>query len=104
VDDSGEGRWTVQQAIDTAVPVPVIAAALFQRFASRRIMRSAIALRSAQKRFGGHATHALKGEATVIASPVSDIHGTIILTARVTAALSISLLPAAWSSSVLRAT
>ncbi|UCG39110.1 MAG: decarboxylating 6-phosphogluconate dehydrogenase, partial [bacterium] len=36
VDDSGEGRWTVQQAIDTAVPAPVITASLFARFRSRQ--------------------------------------------------------------------
>src|SRR5437879_4956384 len=35
VSDSGEGRWTVQAAIDAAVPVPVLATALFSRFASR---------------------------------------------------------------------
>jgi 6-phosphogluconate dehydrogenase len=36
VEDSGEGRWTLQQAIDTGVPSPVISAALFQRFRSRK--------------------------------------------------------------------
>lgn len=61
VDDSGEGRWTVQQAIDTAVPVPVIAAALFQRFASRTDNAFSDRLTAAlRKEFGGHATHALK--------------------------------------------
>ena len=35
VEDSGEGRWTVEQAIDTAVPLHVITAALYARFASR---------------------------------------------------------------------
>ena len=56
VDDSGEGRWTVEQAIDLSVPVPVIAAALFARFASRQedspAMKAVAALRS---QFGGHA-------------------------------------------------
>ena len=36
VDDSGEGRWTVEAAIDHAVPLPVITAALFARFSSRQ--------------------------------------------------------------------
>ena len=37
VQDSGEGRWTVQQAVDTGVPAPLISAALFQRFRSRQV-------------------------------------------------------------------
>jgi 6-phosphogluconate dehydrogenase len=56
VDDSGEGRWTVQAAIDHAVPMPVISAALFARFASRQddspAMKIVAALRN---QFGGHA-------------------------------------------------
>src|SRR5215211_1399791 len=36
VEDSGEGRWTINEAINAAVPVPVMSAALFARFASRR--------------------------------------------------------------------
>jgi len=35
VSDSGEGRWTIKAAIDEAVPVPVLSAALYQRFTSR---------------------------------------------------------------------
>ena len=35
VSDSGEGRWTIKAAIDEAVPVPVLSAALYQRFSSR---------------------------------------------------------------------
>ena len=35
VSDSGEGRWTVKAAVDVGVPVPVLAASLFERFASR---------------------------------------------------------------------
>ncbi|MEI8354814.1 MAG: decarboxylating 6-phosphogluconate dehydrogenase [Deltaproteobacteria bacterium] len=56
VEDSGEGRWTVQQAIETGVPVPVIAAALFQRFRSR--MQDSFSdkvLASLRNEFGGHA-------------------------------------------------
>ncbi len=56
VDDSGEGRWTVDEAIDAAVPLPVISAALFARFASRQgaspAMKAVAALR---QQFGGHA-------------------------------------------------
>jgi 6-phosphogluconate dehydrogenase len=59
VDDSGEGRWTIEEAISSAVPVPVISAALFARFSSRQpsspAMRAVAALR---KQFGGHATRA----------------------------------------------
>ena len=53
--DSGEGRWTVQAAIDHAVPVPAISAALYARFASREgdppAMKVVAALR---QQFGGH--------------------------------------------------
>ena len=56
VEDSGEGRWTVDEAIDLAVPAPVISAALFARFASRQgespAMKAVAALR---QQFGGHA-------------------------------------------------
>jgi 6-phosphogluconate dehydrogenase len=55
VEDSGEGRWTVETAIDEAVPVPVIAAALFARFRSREERSFAAQLVSALRRgFGGH--------------------------------------------------
>ncbi|MEE2041157.1 decarboxylating 6-phosphogluconate dehydrogenase [Nocardiopsis sp. CT-R113] len=54
--DSGEGRWTVQAAVDLAVPAPAITAALFARFASRQedspSMKVVAALRN---QFGGHA-------------------------------------------------
>ncbi len=57
VEDSGEGRWTVDEAIDKAVPLPVISAAQFARFASRQVdspaMKAVAALRA---QFGGHAT------------------------------------------------
>ncbi|MEU6641475.1 phosphogluconate dehydrogenase (NAD(+)-dependent, decarboxylating) [Saccharomonospora sp. NPDC046836] len=56
VEDSGEGRWTLEEAINHAVPAPVISAALFARFASRQedsaAMRAVAALRN---QFGGHA-------------------------------------------------
>ena len=58
VADSGEGRWTVEEAINHSVPAPVISAALFARFASRQedspAMRAVAALR---QQFGGHAVH-----------------------------------------------
>jgi 6-phosphogluconate dehydrogenase len=56
VEDSGEGRWTVQQAIESGVPAPVIAAALFQRFRSR--MEDSFSdkvLAALRNEFGGHA-------------------------------------------------
>lgn len=56
-EDSGEGRWTVQEAVDLAVPAPTIATALFARFASRQddppTMKAVAVLRD---RFGGHGT------------------------------------------------
>ncbi len=56
VEDSGEGRWTVHDALDRAVPVPTISAAIFARFVSRQedspSMKAVAALR---KQFGGHA-------------------------------------------------
>lgn len=55
VSDSGEGRWTVQAAIDESVPIPVISAALFSRFSSRGEADYANKLLSAmRKQFGGH--------------------------------------------------
>ncbi|RSM84500.1 decarboxylating 6-phosphogluconate dehydrogenase [Kibdelosporangium aridum] len=56
VEDSGEGRWTVAEAIDKAVPAPVISAALFARFASRQADSPAMrAVASLRAQFGGHA-------------------------------------------------
>ena len=58
VDDSGEGRWTLQTAIENAVPIPAIAAALFARFASRQDESFSGKMLSALRReFGGHAIH-----------------------------------------------
>lgn len=56
VSDSGEGRWTIQAAIDEGVPVPVLSAALFERFASRGNADFANRVVSAMRHeFGGHA-------------------------------------------------
>ena len=56
VNDSGEGRWTVEEGIANSVPMPVIAASLFARFSSRQddspAMKAVSALRN---QFGGHA-------------------------------------------------
>jgi 6-phosphogluconate dehydrogenase len=55
VSDSGEGRWTLQAAIDEGVPAPVISSALFNRFASRGDAEFADKLMSAMRfEFGGH--------------------------------------------------
>jgi len=55
VSDSGEGRWTIKAAIDEAVPVPVLSAALYQRFASRGEADYQDRLLSAMRfGFGGH--------------------------------------------------
>ena len=64
VEDSGEGRWTIEEAINHAVPAPVMTAALYARFASRQddspAMKAVAALRN---QFGGHAvTKVAKGE------------------------------------------
>jgi 6-phosphogluconate dehydrogenase len=64
-EDSGEGRWTVQAAVEHAVPLPVITAALYARFASRQddspAMRMVAALRN---QFGGHAVSSAEGGRT----------------------------------------
>ena len=58
-DDSGEGRWTVEAAIEHAVPMPAIAAALFARFASRQDDSPAMkAVAAMRHQFGGHAIQA----------------------------------------------
>ncbi len=55
VSDSGEGRWTINAAIDEGAPVPVLSAALFQRFSSRGEADFADKLLSAMRfQFGGH--------------------------------------------------
>ncbi len=55
VEDSGEGRWTVQEAVEQATPAPVLTAALFARFRSRQDATFADKILSAMRRgFGGH--------------------------------------------------
>jgi 6-phosphogluconate dehydrogenase len=61
VEDSGEGRWTIEEAIAEDVPVPVITAALFARFASRQDESFAAKVNAAlRNQFGGHAVKAAK--------------------------------------------
>src|SRR4029078_1722902 len=60
VDDSGEGRWTIAEAIAEDVPVPVITAALFARFASRQDESLAAKITAALRHDVGR--HAVKSE------------------------------------------
>lgn len=62
-EDSGEGRWTVEEAVANGIPAPVITAALYARFVSRQddspAMKMVAALRN---QFGGHSVRAADGE------------------------------------------
>jgi 6-phosphogluconate dehydrogenase len=61
VEDSGEGRWTLNEAVETAVPMPALAAALFGRFASRRDIDFSAKVQAAlRNQFGGHAVRAVE--------------------------------------------
>jgi 6-phosphogluconate dehydrogenase len=61
VEDSGEGRWTIAEAIAENVPAPVITAALFARFASRQEESFAAKVNAAlRNQFGGHAVQAVE--------------------------------------------
>ena len=63
IEDSGEGRWTLNHAIEHAIPVPTIATALFARFASRQDASFAGKVIAAlRKEFGGHETRKPSGE------------------------------------------
>ena len=60
VEDSGEGRWTIEEAIAHDVPVPVIAASLFARFSSRQDESFAAQVAAAlRQQFGGHAVRGM---------------------------------------------
>jgi 6-phosphogluconate dehydrogenase len=64
VSDSGEGRWTILAAVDEGVPVPVLSAALFERFASRGEADYQNKLLSAMRfQFGGHVELRAEGKA-----------------------------------------
>jgi len=63
VEDSGEGRWTINAAIDSATPLPAITSALYSRFASRREIDFSAKVQAAlRNQFGGHAVRAAKVE------------------------------------------
>ena len=69
-DDSGEGRWTVEAAIDHAVPMNAIAASLFARFASRQDDSPAMqAVAAMRQQFGGHAVQAAEDVGVEPAAP-----------------------------------
>jgi 6-phosphogluconate dehydrogenase len=62
VSDSGEGRWTIKAGVDEGVPVPVLSAALYQRFSSRGDSDYQDKLLSAMRyQFGGHIEKSVKG-------------------------------------------
>ena len=62
VDDSGEGRWTLDSAIASDTPVPTLAAALFARFSSRGAGNySARVVAALRNQFGGHAVKSAPG-------------------------------------------
>jgi 6-phosphogluconate dehydrogenase len=59
VEDSGEGRWTIEDAIERRVPTPVITASLYERFSSRGQGEFAAKVNAAlRNQFGGHAVMA----------------------------------------------
>ena len=74
VDDSGEGRWTIQAAIEEAVPADVLTSALYTRFRSRQEHTFAEKMLSAMRfGFGGHIEGALEGTPTT--KKADDNHG-----------------------------
>ncbi|MGP3534685.1 phosphogluconate dehydrogenase (NAD(+)-dependent, decarboxylating) [Microbacterium sp. RD1] len=75
VSDSGEGRWTVKAAVDVGVPAPVLAASLFERFASRGEDHFANQVLSAMRlQFGGH-QELPAGDVLEAGGAKSDSHG-----------------------------
>jgi 6-phosphogluconate dehydrogenase len=73
--DSGEGRWTVNEAVRLAVPLPVISAALFARFESRKDISPAMQVISAlRSQFGGHSEQAIERRP---AEKVQDAEGKV---------------------------
>ncbi len=71
VDDSGEGRWTLEEAIEHAVPMPAISASIFARFVSRQEQSPAMqAVAALRNQFGGHAVKAHEAKAA------QDLHPT----------------------------
>jgi 6-phosphogluconate dehydrogenase len=77
VEDSGEGRWTIEEAIQHAVPLPVISAALFARFASRQESSPAMkAVAALRHQFGGHAVKSAAGPSGVPGEHAGPSSGT----------------------------
>jgi 6-phosphogluconate dehydrogenase len=76
VEDSGEGRWTIQEAIDHNVPAPVITASLYERFHSRETENfAAKVIASLRAEFGGHAIKKEEGNvADATGSGTSTVH------------------------------
>jgi 6-phosphogluconate dehydrogenase len=74
VDDSGEGRWTVQAAIDENVPAPVITLSLLARFVSRQEESfSAKVIAALRNQFGGHSLHLESGTTSpALSAPPSE--------------------------------
>ncbi|MGO8672876.1 MAG: phosphogluconate dehydrogenase (NAD(+)-dependent, decarboxylating) [Capsulimonadaceae bacterium] len=70
VEDSGEGRWTIQEAIDHNVPAPVITASLYERFHSREAESfAAKVIASLRAEFGGHAVHVSEATGSGTSTP-----------------------------------
>jgi 6-phosphogluconate dehydrogenase len=64
VEDSGEGRWTVEEALDHSIPLPIITLSLMQRFASRQDESFSAKLQAAlRNEFGGHTLRETGGDA-----------------------------------------
>ncbi|HKP76073.1 MAG TPA: decarboxylating 6-phosphogluconate dehydrogenase [Longimicrobiaceae bacterium] len=76
VADSGEGRWTVQTAIDLNVPAPVITTSLLERFRSRQEQSySAQVIAALRNQFGGHAVKQAEGDAAAAPAGGNAAHG-----------------------------
>jgi 6-phosphogluconate dehydrogenase len=74
--DSGEGRWTVNEAVRLAVPLPVISAALFSRFASRQDDSPAMkVVATLRNQFGGHSTEAVERRPAEAGAPDAVVLG-----------------------------
>ena len=69
MEDSGEGRWTIEDAIEQRVPTPVITASLYERFSSRGQGEFAAKVNAAlRNQFGGHAVVAADAAAQAAAA------------------------------------
>ncbi|HSH60556.1 MAG TPA: decarboxylating 6-phosphogluconate dehydrogenase [Acidimicrobiales bacterium] len=74
VEDSGEGRWTVEEAVNRAVPAPVITASLFERFSSRDDERfGARVIAALRNQFGGHRLHTATSDPASTTEASNDV-------------------------------